>query len=235
MDVYDPIELLKYLRTDPASAANLIWTLSLDATVVYAIQPYGPFASYTYDRLKEFLNAHVTQEVERVSIPGVIHGSARLLNGQEVPLLFPDLRGMYSWSTSDLILTTVGATPADPAAAALYDKKIDGVRNFLERIYYEVRNLGTSPQERAINYAATNAFQVSEVYNRIIATEMKLDCIDVERSPICRPGSDCWDVKLTFFNPAKRIEQARHVYRFTVDVSEVIPVTVGKIRHWDIY
>ncbi|MCP4549327.1 MAG: peptidase S8, partial [bacterium] len=62
-----------------------------------------------------------------------------------------------------------------------------------------------------------------------------LDQIDVERSPICRPESDCWDVKLTFFNPTKRIEQARVVYRFTIDVSDVVPVTVGPVRHWHVY
>lgn len=235
MDVHNPLELLKYLKTDPASAANMIWTLSLDATVVYAIQPFGPFASHIYDRLKDFLDTQITNDVERVSIPGVVQGSVRLQNGQEVPVLYPDLRGMYSWSTKDLITASVGAAPKEEKAAALHAKKVDGVQNFLERVYYEVRNLGTSPQERAMNYAATNAFQVSDVYNKAIEADMKLDSIQVERSPICRPGSDCWDVKLTFFNPAKRLEQARHVHRFTVDVSEVIPVTVGKVRHWDVY
>jgi cyclic patellamide precursor peptide PatG len=64
---------------------------------------------------------------------------------------------------------------------------------------------------------------------------MRLDAISVERSSICRPQSDCWDIKLMFFNPAKRLEQARLLYRFTIDVSDVVPVTVGKIRHWHVY
>jgi len=234
-DVHNPNEFLKYLKSDPASAANVNWTLSLDATVVYAIRPYGPFAVNVYDRLKEFLTAQIKEGAERVSIPGVIQGSTRLLNGQVVPVLYPDLRGMYSWSTSDLIQSCCGERPADEDAAVLHAKKVEGVQNFLDRVYYEVRNLGTSSQERAMNYAATNAFQVADVYTKAIESEMKLDSIQVERSPICRPGSDCWDVKLGFFNPSKRQEQARHVYRFTVDVSEVIPVTVGKVRHWDIY
>ena len=88
---------------------------------------------------------------------------------------------------------------------------------------------------RSANYAATNAFQLEHVYRDAIQTGLKLDTIDVERSPICRPGADCWDVKLTFFNLAKRLEQARVVYRFTVDVSDVIPVTVGPVRHWHVY
>ena len=86
-----------------------------------------------------------------------------------------------------------------------------------------------------MNYAATNAFQLELVFKDAISGGMKLDSITVERSPICRPGSDCWDVKLIFFNPSKRFEQAKHVYRFTVDVSDVVPVTVGHVRHWDVY
>ncbi len=86
-----------------------------------------------------------------------------------------------------------------------------------------------------MSYAATNAFQIEHVYTSALKDGMKLDAIDVERSPICRPESDCWDVKLTFFDPARRLEQARVVYRFTVDVSDVVPVTVGPVRHWHVY
>ncbi|MFC7419721.1 PatA/PatG family cyanobactin maturation protease [Iodobacter arcticus] len=235
INIHDPHELLTYLKSNPSAASNMIWTLCMDATVVYAIQPYGPFANHSYDRLQEFLASQLSpNSVDRVSIPGLISGSTRLMNGQEIPVLFPDLRGMYSWSTAALISANIGPAPTDKKDALLHEKKSDGIRNFLDRIYYEVRNLGITPQDRAMNYAATNAFQVADVYSNAIQADMKLDVIDVERSPICRPGSDCWDVKITFFNPAKRLEQARHVYRFTIDVSEVIPVTVGKIRHWDV-
>jgi hypothetical protein len=89
-----------------------------------------------------------------------------------------------------------------------------------------------TPQERAINFAATNAFNVEKVIEAAIREEMDLDIIEVERSPLCRPDSDCWDVKLTFFNPGKVFEQAKKVYRFTVDVSDVVPVTVGRVRSW---
>jgi hypothetical protein len=63
---------------------------------------------------------------------------------------------------------------------------------------------------------------------------MELDEIDVVRSPICRPESDCWDVKLTFFDPSRMLDRARKVYRFTVDVSDVTPVTVGSVRSWSV-
>jgi hypothetical protein len=99
-------------------------------------------------------------------------------------------------------------------------------------VYEELRNLGATSQDRALNYAATNAFQVAAVFRDAIQATMTLDTIEVERSPICRPESDCWDVKLTFFNPSKVFEQARKSYRFTVDVSDVVPVMVGSVRSW---
>jgi len=61
---------------------------------------------------------------------------------------------------------------------------------------------------------------------------MELDTIEVERSAICRPESDCWDVKIHFFYPERHVQTVRKVYRFTVDVSDVVPVTVGTMRSW---
>lgn len=233
-NVYDPAVLLDYLEQDPAAAASLLWTLSIDTTVIYVVQPFGPYAPLAYERLREFLRAQLTDGVERISVPGYSKGSVRLLSGQTVPGLFPEIRGMYSWSTRALV-KALGAAPSGKEAAAAHQRKSAGIESFLERIYYEVRNLGVTPQDRAINHAATNAFQIEFVFRDAIENQLKLDGIDVERSPIGRPGSDCWDVKLTFFNPARRLEQARHVYRFTVDVSDVLPVTIGKVRHWEIY
>ena len=63
-----------------------------------------------------------------------------------------------------------------------------------------------------------------------------VQCLDLERitvhkSPICRPDSDCYDVEVTFFNP-DNTNVASRVFRFTVDVSDVIPVTIGAVRQW---
>ncbi len=63
---------------------------------------------------------------------------------------------------------------------------------------------------------------------------MELDSIDVERSQLCRPDSDCWDVKLTFFYPERPVQTLRKVYRFTVDVSDVVPVMVSPVRSWSV-
>ena len=142
---------------------------------------------------------------------------------------------MFNWTTAALVNAVCGKRPSKDAKGQeveAYSRKCEGVRNFLERVYHELRNLGTTSQERAINFSATNAFNVTQIFESALKDGLDLDTIEVERSPICRPESDCWDVKLTFFKPAKVFEQARKVYRFTVDVSDVVPVTAGPVRSW---
>lgn len=84
-------------------AAAIIWTLNLDATPIYAIKSCGAFAREIYERLRDFLHQQLGNAVERVSIPGRIAGNVRLMNGQVVPVIQPDRRGMYSWRTDQLI------------------------------------------------------------------------------------------------------------------------------------
>lgn len=231
----DPSRLLAYLDKDPSQAAAIIWTLNLDATPIYAIQPGGAFAYLGYERLRQFLHEQSEEGVERVSIPGRLVGQVQLMSGQVVPVIWPELRCMYSWTTPALVEAICGKPPEKEAAATeqeAYAQKTVPIANFLERVYHELRNLGLTSQERAINYAATNAMIVEGIFETALKEKMELDTIEVERSPICRPDSECWDVKLTFFNPGKVFEQARKVYRFTVDVSDVCPVMVGKVRSW---
>ncbi|NET05873.1 MAG: PatA/PatG family cyanobactin maturation protease [Symploca sp. SIO2B6] len=231
----DPNQVLDNFERQPWEASGVQWILSQETTPIYAIMPSGPYAYKAYELLREFLRGQLNGEVERVSIPGFIVGETKLLSGQSVQVIIPSIRGMYSWRTDALIQAVAGARPTEAAAQNTYDQSIEGIRNFLERIYYELRNLGTTPQERALNYAATNAFQAQRIYERATNENMELDTINVEKSPLCRPESDCWDVKLTFFNPSQRYNQARKVYRFTVDVSDMVPVTVGSVRSWSVY
>jgi hypothetical protein len=236
---YDAGQLLAYLKKNPWDGASLTWTLSIDTTPVYAILPAGPFAAEVHERLREFL-ADMIDGVERVSIPGAAAGSVRLMNGQIVPAIVPELRGMYSWTTNALVQSllppqTESATDAEKVTfAAIGIEVANGVRSFLERVYYELRNLGQTPQERAINFAATNAFNIEAVFEHAQKENTALDTIEVERSPICRPESDCWDVKLMFFFPERPPLAPRRVYRFTVDVSDIVPVTVGEMRSWTV-
>ncbi len=226
---FDPSQILGYLKDHPWEAASIVWTLSFDQTPLYAIQPAGPFAARIYDLLREFLDDQVKGEVEIVSIPGRLAGQARLLNGQVVPVVIPEPRGMYSWTTGALVKAVVGEPPRPDATG---DAKAEAVREFLQKVYHELRNLGMSAEDRAVNYAATNALQVEKVFESAIKESMALDSIEVERSPLGRPDSDCWDVKIHFFYPERQVQTVRKVFRFTVDVSDVVPVTVGPTRSW---
>ena len=249
--------LLQYLDANPWEAASIAWTLNYESTPVYAIKPLPPFSEEGYLRLRQCLRDQIAGKVERISLPGTICDSVRLLSGETVPVVAPSLRGLYSWNTEALIdalssLDQTNAKPEEPKAPAneaqkakyqasmiayqaelsRYNSRLQPLRNFLERVYFESQNLGITSEQRAINYAATNAMNVAKVFQAAIEQEMELDEIKAEQSRVCRPQSDCWDVKLVFFHPLKRIERARKAYRFSVDVSQVVPVMVGPVRSW---
>lgn len=235
----DTRQLLAHLEKNPWDAASLVWTLSIDSTAVYAILPAGPYAAAAHEQLRKFLRDQAFEGVERISVPGIIAGSVRLSNNIVVPAIIPELRGMFSWSTKALVESLMPARPESSGSseeAASFAARIEiiqaGVENFLERVYFELRNLGQTPQDRAINFAATNAFNIEAVVEKSINEKLELDTIDVERSPVCRPESDCWDVKLMFFFPERQVQTVRRAYRFTIDVSDVVPVTVGAVRTW---
>lgn len=208
----------------PWDAQSIIWTLNLDATPIYAIAPSSPFAGVVYDRMREFLS---DENVERVSIPGYIGGSVRLMSGEVVPVIIPEVRGMYSWSVDALLGAVVEPSTPEENREGLRNR----IREVLDRIYYDYRNLGVTPQERALNYAATNAFQISVAISQATLNDRVIEAIDVVKSPICRTDSDCYDVKLRFFDP-DNLQRSRTVKRFTIDVSNVIPVTIGQMRSW---
>jgi cyanobactin maturation PatA/PatG family protease len=224
--------LLEYFNQAPWEAQSVIWTLNLDATPIYAIVPSGPYASAAYDRLRSF---HADPKIEKISIPGYIGGNVRLMSGQVVPVIIPELRGMFSWTVPDLatlVMNAIDSTPSSKAKEATTgDQYRSRIEDYLNRIYYDYRNLGVTPQERALNFSATNAFQASSAIISATGDNRVLDQITVEKSPICRPDSDCYDVKLTFFDPENN-QRSNRIYRFTIDVSDVLPVTIGDVRSW---
>ena len=232
----DPVQLLKYLDDNPWDASAIIWTLNIEDTPIYALQPSGPYAQAMYERLREFLRGQISSGIERISVPGHIAGKANLLMAHMVvPVILPEIRDMYSWNTRELVESAVHSEAATEEARIATAKQFAAVRDFLDRVYHGFRNLGVLPQDRAVNYAATNAFHVSEVFKQAIQGGRELDTFQAEPSPMCRPDAECWDVKLVFFDPAKQQERARRIFRFTVDVSDVVPVLVGEVRTWHIH
>jgi cyanobactin maturation PatA/PatG family protease len=171
-----------------------------------------------------------TRENVRFAFPGYASGVTRLMNGMILPVLYPDKRGMVELNPNNLAKSAAAAIKGEPKGAEARDLKED-ILGFLVRVWDEMRNLGISPGERALNYAATNAFQPAMVFADAVGKRLELFAIRVSQSPICRPDSDCWDVQLQMFDP-ENDRRAGRVYRFTVDVSEVLPVTVGPVRSW---
>jgi cyanobactin maturation PatA/PatG family protease len=168
-------------------------------------------------------------KADRASIAGRIIGDMMLYNGQRVPVLDVSLRALAQWNIRLLIEDIAGQHPEVRNTSGPLYQALD---DFLQRIYYEVRNLGQAPSDRAINYMATNIFEAGNVFADAIANGLALDSIYAEKSPLCRPKSDCWDVVMRFFNPKDRLGTALTEYRLTVDVNDISPVAIGTRRKW---
>ena len=219
-------------------ASRVIWTLNHDDVPIYAIVPQGPFAAATYGRLvsylqQQHLDADDTEHIERISLPGYLVSShVTLKSGQRVPIVIPEAHGLSAWHINKRVDEIVADMQIEAAAQDAEKAKI---KNLLQRVYHEMRNMGQDAADRALNYAATNAFQIADIYQQAHNHTQVLDRLEVESTSVCRPGSDCWIVKLTFFNPRAREEEARRVYQLTIDVSDVVPVTVGQVKSWFMY
>lgn len=235
---YDARQLVEHLVRMPSEANALIWTLSLELTPIYAIEAVGPYSAEINAILVDFLSEAnqgnlSADHVERISVPGRLSSrSIRLYSGQVVPVIEIDSpRGLYGWQSNRLISNSLDELGVKDAAER--DVTAATLRSFLDRVYFELRNLGRLSSDRALNFAATNAFQATRVFAEAVTSGLRLDTVDVEQSPYARPESDAWDVKLKFFDP-ENMRRARQVFRFTIDVSDVMPVTMGEVRSWSV-
>jgi cyanobactin maturation PatA/PatG family protease len=218
-------------KKQPFQAQSVVWTLSRTEVPMYAIVPTGAFSGETYKWLVEEWS---DDDVEYVSIPGVRAGQATLYDGFSVDVVVPDLRGMHSWETKKYVKAIKDARKK--ADAKLSEDKIDRELNrFLGKIYFSIRNRGLSPEERALNAAATNAFNFSPTIVEAGEEGLTLKDISVEKSPLNRPGSEYYDVLLTFFDPNDRQGRAPLRVRFTIDVSDTVPVMIGDPVTWNEY
>ncbi|MGK7925827.1 MAG: PatA/PatG family cyanobactin maturation protease [Spirulina sp.] len=233
----DARQMVDYLDESLFEAKSLIWTLNLEFTPIYAIEPIGAFADDAYETLLQLLDSEILPKddphhIEIVSIAGrLTKKTKKLFSGQILPVVeIYSSRGIYGWTIDSLI---------ENALSAVRDEREDdneramrrSLKNFLQRVYYDLRNLGQTDRDRALNFAATNAFQAADTIADALAIGMELHSIEVEKSPFCRYNSNCWDVKLKFFDP-DRSRRAKRVFRFTIDVVDLMPVTLGEVRSW---
>ncbi|MCH7728891.1 MAG: PatA/PatG family cyanobactin maturation protease, partial [Planctomycetes bacterium] len=120
----DAGEFLGHLVQNPSDATSVIWTLVQETTPIYAILPAGPFAMEMYSKLRDFIVGQENENIDQVSIPGTIVGKVTLCNGHTIPVLSPELRGMYSWSKDALILAALGKPPGDQGQLVMYNQTV---------------------------------------------------------------------------------------------------------------
>jgi len=236
-DPYNPRQMVEHLDRNPDESRSLIWTLSLDGDTIYVLEPTGAFSDQIYEMFVLMLVGQLEQKssdefVERISIPArQTNRTVELFSGQVVPVVkVHDIRGMYGWKVNTLVNAAMVAISrqVDEAQAPLIQQALT---SFLNRVYNDLRNVGQTSRDRALNFAATNIFQAASVFAKAIAERRQLDTIEVEKSPFCRRNSDCWDIKLEFSDP-ERSSRGRKVFLFTLDVVLQMPVTLGKIKSW---
>jgi cyanobactin maturation PatA/PatG family protease len=248
---YDTKQLLDYLNANPWESTKLIWILNLDLTPIYALEAETPYAEEVYKGLRsalagESLPSTDINWVSRVSVSGVLtNRTVKLFSGQTVPVVRAQARGLYSWNQNQLIQQAIDAVAAtQPAGATGYaTAALTALRNFLDYVYYQLRNLGQASSDRALNYTATNVFAAVEGIAKAmnpasfgVVTPVAgqtgiytLGSISVSQSPFCRMDSDCWDVQLTFFDP-ENSNRANVALQMTVDVSDEMPVSLAPTR-----
>lgn len=238
-DPYDTRQMIEYLDRNPNEARSLIWTLGLDGDTIYVLEPTGAFSAEIYEMFLLMLAGQLAPEtsdefVERISVPARrTNSTVELFSGEVVPVVkVHDVRGMYGWKVNALVNAAMVriSRQVDEAQEPLVRQALT---SFLNRVYNDLRNLGQTSRDRALNFAATNIFQAAVTFARAIAQRRQLDTITVEKSPFCRLNSDCWDVKLEFFDPESS-SRSRKVFRFTLDVVQPMPVTLGEVRSWSI-
>jgi cyanobactin maturation PatA/PatG family protease len=243
---YDVFQLSDYLNSRPSESTKLIWTINLDLTPIYAIEAELAYPEDVYAPLRDALRSGALPPdddnyVARVSIPGVLtNRTVQLFSGQRLQVVKAQPRGLYMWKEPELVRSAVDAVRR--TVTDLDEEYVSRlIRIFLDKVYFECRNLGQSPPDRALNYAATNAYQfASGIANGILSGNLvpgaerelyALDSIDVSKSPYCRMDSDCWDVRIVFFNP-ENDRRAKSVYQFTIDVSDELPVSLAPAHQY---
>lgn len=228
--------MLDYLNKKGATPDSLVWTLDQNSQPLYILLPQGSHAQLGFAKLMKLFQRQLDNGVELVAVAGSIVGSARLLSGAELPIVAPHTGGTFPFSTDEMLLKVLGPPSREPGMKqTIYDQKMAMVNHFLDTIFYQLQSRGETPEERAMNFAALHAFKIKEAFEKAHGDRLVLENIVAKQQPFSPPGSNRWEVMLTYVasTPAARLRESSRIYSFTVDVAPVILVMVGKIteRH----
>lgn len=103
--------------------------------------------------------------------------------------------------------------------------------NFLSQLYFRTNQLPDVSRDRAISFISTNGYQVAAAFLDAMHDGLQYSDFRTEYSPFARVSGNCWDVIVRFNDPADS-KRAPVEYRMTVDIADVLPVTVGRLRRW---
>jgi len=210
------------LAERPSLGERLTWLLEENGNPIYALEPKGPLAAEIYGNFAEILTAQVVGEVDTVSIPGVRIGAMRSLrDGTRVPRVEMEvLRGLYAWTLeSSVTRSNVGS---DAEAILL---------GMLRVIQQEARNEGVGGPARTLNYLTANPVQLAMSALSAQREGFTFGDFGIARSTFSRPNSECWDIELRFVDDDDEF-RAGLIHRHTVDVADILPVSVGQMKAW---
>lgn len=218
----DPAVLAALVDRIPSIAGEVTWLVTREGSVLYAIEVVGPDASVILETFSAGIGGQVSGAIEEMSFPGVVTGETRALSsGEWVPVLrISNQRGIYGWRRRD----QVTRLPLPPAGVVELERMLAVIND-------REPNDGTHSHVRAINYLVTNPTQLAWSAGIVIQTGFCFDSFSVHRSTLSRPYSDCWDIDLVF-RDSNRPHRARLVHRHSVDVGDLLPVSIGSPRTW---
>lgn len=218
----DPATFAALLDRSPSVAQEVTWTIQREGSPLYAIDVAGSNVREVFDAFASAVGGLVSGAVEEMSFPGVVSGDLRELStGELVPVLhMSGPRGLYGWRRKDQVIRLPLPGPGRVELERMLDVINDGEPND-----------GTHSHVRAINYLVTNPVQLAWSAGVATGEGFRFDSVSVKRSTLNRPYSDCWDIDLMFKDP-DRPGRARLLHRHSVDVGDLLPVSIGAPRTW---
>jgi cyanobactin maturation PatA/PatG family protease len=108
---------------------------------------------------------------------------------------------------------------------------LDALTLFLSQVYFRADQLPDVSRDRAISFTATNGYQVAAAFLDAMHDGLQYLDFRTEYSPFARVSGNCWDVIIRFNDPMSS-KRAPVEYRMSVDIADVMPVTVGRLRRW---
>lgn len=218
----DPAALAVLLASEPSAALDVTWLVVRDSSPLYVLDVAGSSRAEVLAAFASGVGEQVSGEVEEMSFPGIVSGATvTLSSGDVVPVLtVTSPRGLYGWRRRD----QVARLPLPPAGQVQLQRMLDVIDD-------GEPNDGTHSHVRAINYLVTNPAQLAWSAGVASAEGFSFESLSVRRSTLNRPYSDCWDIDLTFAD-TEHEDRARLLHRHSVDVGDLLPVSIGSPRTW---